>query len=255
MNQLNAILTHQSRVDSCDTHGEFESRNLFNQVWSKCPQCAADKQATDQREAEEKAAALRHQEWQKKLGEAVIPDRFRNRTLGSYVAANDGQRRALAFAKDYAERFDEVLAKGCGAIFCGKPGTGKTHLAVGIGLHIMQRNRLVLFVTAQRMFCRIKDSWRKGSDESQSDVIRLLTQPDLLILDEIGVQFGSKFEEECLFDVMNERYEKRKPTLLLSNKDESEVRALIGERVYDRLREDGGVIVPFGWGSHRGSVI
>ena len=111
MNQLNAILTHQSRVDSCDTHGEFESRNLFNQVWSKCPQCAADKQATDQREAEEKAAALRHQEWQKKLGEAVIPDRFRNRTLGSYVAANDGQRRALAFAKDYAERFDEVLAK------------------------------------------------------------------------------------------------------------------------------------------------
>ena len=141
-----------------------------------------------------------------------------------------------------------------GVFLLGPTGTGKTHLAVGIGLHIMQRNRLVLFVTAQRMFCRIKDSWRKGSDESQSDVIRLLTQPDLLILDEIGVQFGSKFEEEALFDVMNERYEKRKPTLLLSNKDESEVRALIGERVYDRLREDGGVIVPFGWSSHRGSA-
>ena len=255
MNQLNKILTApQSRAEACDTHGSFESRNLFSNVWSKCPQCAADKQATDQREAEEKAALLRHQAWQKKLGEAVIPERFRNRTLDSYIAKTEGQQRALAFAIDYATRFDDLFEKGRGAIFCGKPGTGKTHLAVGIGLHIIQRNRLVLFITAQRMFCRIKDSWRKDACESHGDVIRLLVHPDLLILDEIGVQFGSKFEEEALFDVMNERYEKRKPTLLLSNKNAQEVRAFIGERVYDRLKEDGGVCVPFDWQSFRGAA-
>ena len=39
----------------------------------------------------------------------------------------------------------------------------------------------------------------------------------LLILDEVGVQFGSEFEKQLLFDVLNERYEKLKPSILLSN--------------------------------------
>jgi DNA replication protein DnaC len=186
------------------------------------------------------------------LGEAAIPERFCNRTLESYTPALDGQRRALAFAQEYACNFSAAIETGRSAIFCGKPGTGKTHLAVGIGLEVMRSGRLVLFTTAQRAFRRMKDAWRKDSDESEGDVIRLLVQPDLLILDEIGVQFGTKFEENALFDILNERYEKRRPSLLLSNLTAPEVRAFLGERVYDRIKEDRGVIVPFDWPSYRG---
>jgi DNA replication protein DnaC len=249
---MNTII--KNKPDRCDTHGDFESRNVYKNVWTKCPQCAAEQQAVEQREKEERAAVARFLAWQKQLGEVGIPERFSNRTLGSYVAENEGQCRVLAFAQEYAEHFDTVQKTGRSAIFCGQPGTGKTHLAAGIGLRLMEMNKLVLFTTAQRALRRIKDSWRKDSKESESDVVRLLVQPDLLILDEIGVQYGTKFEENAIFDILNERYEKRRPCLLLSNQTLQEVRTFIGERVYDRLREDDGKCVPFDWASHRGSA-
>lgn len=243
-----------TRIERCEKHGDFSSRRLFKSRWSGCPSCAADEKAIKQREAEEKAASDRFRAWQKRLGDAGIPERFHSRTLSSYVANSEGQKRALAFATDYAAKFDEVSATGRSAIFCGKPGTGKTHLAVGIGLDVMGQNKLVSFTTVQRMVRRVKDAWRKDAAESEGDVIDLLVQPDLLILDEIGVQFGTEFEKNLMFDVLNERYEKRRPTLLLSNLTVAEVRVFLGERVYDRLREDGGACVPFDWASHRGQA-
>lgn len=253
MSQLAEMLeTQQDRMEICETHGGFASRNLLKNVWTKCPTCASVRQAQEQREAEERARVARHLEWQGKLGEAAIPERFRTRTLESYIAQTEGQKRALEFATAYAESFSEAEKTGRSAIFCGNPGTGKTHLAVGVGLKVMESGKLVRFTTAQRAFRRMKDAWRKDSDESEGDVIRLLVKPDLLILDEIGVQFGTKFEENALFDILNERYEKRRPSLLLSNLTVHEVRAFLGERVYDRLREDGGDSVPFDWNSHRG---
>jgi DNA replication protein DnaC len=54
-----------------------------------------------------------------------------------------------------------------------------------------------------------------------------------------------------MFDILNERYEKRHPSLLLSNLTPGEVKTFLGERVYDRLREDGGQCVPFDWESYR----
>lgn len=244
----------ETKAETCEIHGDFVSRNLFRDVWSKCPSCAADREAVKQREAEEKAATERHRAWQKKLGDAGIPERFHSRTLVSYVATTEGQKRALAFANEYADQFAEVSKTGRSAIFCGKPGTGKTHLAVGVGLYVMACHKLVMFTTVQRMVRRVKDAWRKDSEESESNVIDLLVQPDLLILDEIGVQFGTEFEKNLMFDVLNERYEKRRPTLLLSNLTAPEVKTFLGERVYDRLREDGGQCVPFDWASHRGAA-
>ncbi len=252
MKELGINTSNETKAAHCDTHGAFSSRNIFRSVWSGCPQCAANEKAIKQREEEELAAIAKHRAWEKRLGDAGIPERFKNRTLASYVANCTGQRTALAFACAYAEQFREVLKTGRSAIFCGKPGTGKTHLAVGIGLSAMENGGLVAFTTVQRMVRRVKDTFRKNSEESESDVISLLVQPDLLIIDEIGVQFGTEYEKNLMFDILNERYEKRRPTLLLSNLTAPEVRAFLGERVYDRLREDGGQCVPFDWQSNRG---
>lgn len=240
--------------ESCKKHGSYESRNLFRHVWSGCPACAADEKAVRDREAEELELSRRHAAWQRKLGDANIPDRFRDRTLSSYVATTDGQKRALAFANAYAEQFADVSKTGRSAIFCGKPGTGKTHLSIGIALAIMGTGKSAMFTTVQRIVRRMKETFRKDSEESERDVLNMLTYPDLLIIDEIGVQFGSDFEKNLMFDILNERYEDRKPTLLLSNLTAQEVKAFLGERIYDRLREDGGQCVSFDWSSYRGSA-
>lgn len=247
---IRALLERQpDRTESCATHGEYASHNVLGKVWSKCPSCAAIEKAEREQEEIEKSADEKRRAWQKKLGQADIPERFHSRTLDSYKIENEGQRRAHKFAVDYAEQFSR--AKGRSAIFCGSPGTGKTHLAVGIGLRIMERGNMALFTTVQRAVRRVKDSWRKDAKESESDVIALMVEPGLLILDEVGVQFGTEFEKNLLFDILNERYEKQKSTILLSNLTAQEVKVFLGERVFDRLREGGGQCVPFTWESYR----
>jgi len=137
----------------------------------------------------------------------------------------------------------------------GRPGTGKTHLAVGIGLQIMERNnRTVLFTTVMRAVRRVKDTWGKSGSETETKAIAALAFPDFLILDEVGLQFNSDTERLILFDVLNDRYEKRRPTLLMSNLPVGEVGEYLGERIMDRLREDGGEFIPFDWESHRGET-
>ena len=258
MNSIAEVGIHaepKTRADTCATHGPFEAKCFIGSIWSKCPTCGAETAAREKAEREAKERDDRRQAWQRRIGDAGIPERFQNRSLQSFVAETEQQARALAFAQDYADRFDQALTTGRSALFIGRPGTGKTHLAVGIGLRIMHRDsRTVLFTTVMRAIRRVKDTWSRESRESETQAIAALVFPDLLILDEIGVQFGSDTERLILFDVLNERYEKRRPTLLLSNLNIDEVKAYLGERVFDRLREDGGEAIVFDWASWRGRI-
>lgn len=244
----------ESRPEVCEKHGDFLSRRFLRSVWTGCPACQQEKIA---KKAEEDAKAAMHEKrlaLARKISGSGIPERFRDRTIESFIADTPQKKAALTFARSYAEQFWEALESGRGALFVGRPGTGKTHLAAGIGLHVMQAHgRSVLFTTFLRAVRRVKDTWSRGSDETESQAIESMVAPDLLIIDEVGVQFGSETEKLIAFDVLNERYEKRRPTILLSNLNLDDVRSFLGERVFDRMREDGGEVVVFAWESHRGT--
>lgn len=250
-NPLSPVSPAETRT--CPTHGDYEAKHIIRSIWTRCPTCKQEAEDSERRQREEAAAASRRASWIAALGRAGIPDRFQNRSLDNFLVENDGQRKAMEFAKDYTENIAQALNTGRSAIFIGKPGTGKTHLAVAIGQHAMrEKNADVLFITVMRAIRSIKDTWAKGSEQSESQAVAALVAPDLLILDEVGVQFGSDFEKNVLFDVLNDRYEQRKPTIFLSNLTKPEVAAFLGERVMDRLREDGGAVIPFTWDSVRG---
>ena len=239
---------------NCSEHGAYTATNFLGEHWTACPKCLEILQEKQEEEIlqKEKEAALEREQlkWKAKINGAAIPERFKDRTLDSYIARTTGQKKALAFSKEYAENFDQVMKAGRSAIFVGKPGTGKTHLAIGIALEIIKQQRSPVFVTVQRLIRRVKDSWRT-KEETESDVIDAFASPDLLILDEVGVQFGSEFEKQMLFDVLNERYEKLKPSILLSNIPREQLSDYLGERVTDRLRENGGKMIGFDWDSYR----
>lgn len=250
---MNSVLTMQTRRSVCHKHGEYESRSLSGLYWSGCSTCSAERTAANNAEQERVAAQKKQDALHRLIRGAEIPHRFIDRSLKSFVAETNAQHRALEFATTYAANFNDVMTTGRSAMFVGKPGTGKTHLACAIGLHIMHRDsRSVLFTTAMRATRRVKDTWGKTRDETETQAISAMVSPDLLVLDEVGVQFGSDTEKLILFDVLNERYEWRQPTLLLSNLDLVGVRNYIGERVFDRMREDGGEVVVFDWDSYRG---
>lgn len=238
----------------CPEHGAYTATNFLGEHWTACPKCLdiiQEKQEEERIEREKEAALEREQlKWKAKINGAAIPERFKDRTLDNYKAKTTGQKKALAFSKEYAENFDQVMKAGRSAIFVGKPGTGKTHLAIGIALEIIKQQRSPVFVTVQRLIRRVKDSWHT-KNETESEVVDVFASPDLLILDEVGVQFGSEFEKQMLFDVLNERYEKLKPSILLSNIPREQLSDYLGERVTDRLRENGGKMIGFDWDSYR----
>ena len=239
----------------CELHGTYQARHLIGKHWSGCDQCRAIAEAKAEAEKQEQMRQARDAAIWAAVGRAGIPDRFLDKSLKNFEADTAEKQAALAFAVDYADNFGTVLETGRSAILIGKPGTGKTHLACGIGKRIIRDHHAsVLFITVLRAMRSIKDTWVKGSDVSETQAISALVMPDLLILDEVGVQFGSDFERNTMFDVLNERYERRKPTLFLSNLSKNEVAAFLGDRVMDRLREDGGKVIPFTWESHRGKA-
>lgn len=241
----------------CEKHGKFTG-TFFTIVStprkSGCPKCAEERQAEKEREEAARRASAIASIKDTILSRAQIPLRFRDRTLDNFRAESDGQRRALKIAKAYAASFDDRLAQGGGMVLCGKPGTGKTHLACAIAMHVAGQGRSAKFMTVIQAVREVKETYRRDSDKTEQEAIDAFGAPDLLILDEVGVQWGSDAEKLILFEIINGRYSEMRPTILISNLMETELGAYIGDRAVDRMREGGGAVIAFDWPSYRSMV-
>jgi DNA replication protein DnaC len=88
----------------------------------------------------------------------------------------------------------------------GNAGTGKTHVAIALGLAICRLGRRVRFVTAASLVTQLEEA------QQQHRLERLLSQLDrldLLIVDELGYLSFSRSGAELLFQVFGDRYERR----------------------------------------------
>ncbi|NNH18664.1 insertion sequence IS5376 ATP-binding protein [Bordetella trematum] len=236
----------ETEARHCPEHGEFMAMKT-PVGWSDCTVCNAKRQQAERFrvEAEATRATLMRQ--------ADVPVRYHGKTLDTYHAASGGgQGIALGVAVDYADSFAEARASGRGLIFCGKPGTGKTHLAIGIIHRVLAAGYSARFAVVLDAMQAVKSTYRKDAAMTEAAVIEKLTAPDLLVLDEIGNQYGTDSERIILSSVINTRYNAMKPTILLSNLAKEQLVQELGERVMDRMREGGGRMVIFDWASHRG---
>jgi DNA replication protein DnaC len=241
------------RPETCEKHGLFTSKHvMFGEWdhWSGCQKCAEEeKRAREEREKQEQ----RDSYIASMVRAARIPDRFFLKTLADYEATTAGERDALSVAKNYGEEFADHLAAARCLVFCGSPGTGKTHLACAIAKSVAQSGRSTRYFTVQELIRSIRATWQPGRLDSEETVLRRLREVDLLVLDEVGVQFGTEAERTQLTEVMDMRYRAMKPTLVVSNCTRSELKKYLGERIADRLRENDGKVVIFDWPSRRGT--
>jgi DNA replication protein DnaC len=241
-------------VLTCETHGEYTVPHLYGRPMGSCPEC--EKERTRRKLEEEQELARENQESTIRiiLNRSGIPPRFKNRTFDAFRPADEKQAHVLKVCRTYAAKFENRLANGGGLVLCGLPGTGKTHLACAIANAIAYTGRTSLFLSVMQAVRRVKQTYRKDSDQTEADAIASFYRPDLLILDEVGVQVGSETEKLILFEIINGRYEQMRPTILISNLTVGELGAFIGERALDRMKEGGGAVLAFDWKSRRADV-
>lgn len=245
---------------NCKTHG-MQKRKIRNygRGWTK-PFCGLCRKDLDEksRKLQENAQRIIEIENKKKriselLEKSMIPKRFKDSTFHNYIAKPGAQQKNKSICVDYAKNFLAMLEAGTSLVFCGNVGNGKTHLSAAICNEIIREHQCsAIFMGVIRAVRGVKETFSPLSRVTQQEAINRLVRPSLLVLDEVGVQFGSEAEKLILFEVLNERYQSVKPTILISNLQPKELQNYITSRGVDRLKENGGKVLRFNWESHRG---
>lgn len=239
----------------CETHGQYTSEGYAvgsKMHWMGCPECSREHKARVAAEDAVRRAADAQKHLEYKLNKTGIPLRYRTKDFASFIADTDAKEKARAIAMEFAQNFDDHAKKGTVAVFSGLPGTGKSHLAIAIAQAVMP-NHTVLYISAIDAVRMVRDTWRKDSKHTELQVLDMLTDLHLLVLDEVGVQYGTDAEQITLFDIIDKRYRDMMPTILLTNQNRKGMKEFLGDRSFDRLRE-GGIWVTFDWESQRGAA-
>jgi len=100
----------------------------------------------------------------------------------------------------------EWIEQRANACLLGSPGTGKTHLAIALGLAACRQGQRVRFFTAQALVTRLEEAQKQYQLDR---VLSQLDRTDLLICDELGYLSFSRAGAELLFQVFADRYERR----------------------------------------------
>lgn len=238
---------------NCDMHGPYMAemkrygKRVVLPTW--CPFCSGEPERLEREKKLWREEVSRRDEMKRCLERAAIPLRFTGKTLSAFKAESDDQRRALRVAHEFVDNWSNTSEKGRWLVFSGLPGTGKSHLAVAILQALMPAN-VGRYLTCMELIQRIRATWRKDSDQSETEILEKLAAFPLLVIDEVGVQYGTDSEQNHLFDVLDRRYREMMPTILLTNQDKDGFRQFVGDRVYDRMTECAKW-VPFTWGSYR----
>lgn len=248
--------TESRGTDTCDRHGEYqictltgpEYRGVPAVINSRCPSCM-------KAELAQVESGLRTLHVTDLLDEAGIARRFEDCEFDNYLEVNPTAAKNLAACRRYADNWPEVLESGMSLVLSGSCGTGKNHLAVSIAKNIIRTHLARVEITdVMRLTRAVKSTWRHDADISEESVLEHYSSLDLLIIDEVGVQFGSSAEMAILHEVISARYESILPTILISNLPFEQLKEFISPRVADRVTEGERNHLAFNWPSFRGST-
>jgi DNA replication protein DnaC len=136
-----------------------------------------------------------------------------------------GRRTIAEFDFDFQPSIDptlindlaslEFVTAGTPILLLGKPGCGKTHLAIALGIAAVEAGYRGYFTTATDMVAAMTTAYADGTFTTK---IRTYTGPSVLVIDDVGITPFDRNEANAFFQIVNRRYENRSATIVTTNR-------------------------------------
>ena len=171
------------------------------------------------------------------MSELIKRQSFDNFNLDYYRQTPETYSRMSAIyaaVKKYAEDFNAETSQSM-AMF-GGTGLGKTHLSSAMARVIIENGNDVYYTCAMNMFADFEQK-KFGSSagfDSTGDVSQYYNC-DLLIIDDVGTEMANQFTVSCLYNVINTRLNRKKPTVISTNLTREEFRKRYWDRIASRV--------------------
>ena len=224
----------------CSAHGPYTTLGLPGADATGCPECyQARRRQEEERDVRERVQAQREA---RALGPgAGLPSRYHPATLAMLLEATEEQRQLKRLVEWVIHHAADPDSLAPGAILVGTPGTGKTLAGACMVAGAIRAGVAARYTTMLAMIRSIRDTWGKRGTESR--VFHELAGLELLVLDEVGVQFGSETEAVYFTELLNARYANKRVTVIITNLAPAQLRELSGARVWDRLQHGGRKLI------------
>ena len=171
---------------------------------------------------------------------ARIPPHFATATLENYHPPNPSLELAKLAAEHFVKEYPTAVPQGL--MFMGRPGLGKTHLAVGI-IQALIRTKGVpcLFCDFPDLLREIQNSYNPLTHGSEALILAPILDAEVLVLDDLGSQKWSEWVQDMLAHVINDRYKHGHATIFTTNYLDPPAPSRKGDRftTHQQLKEWG----------------
>ena len=150
------------------------------------------------------------------------------------VSPKQNMEFILNTAKDFVKNFDNPNQKNL--FFCGNTGLGKTYLSSCIANELLSQGKTVLYQTAPTLLDMIVD-YKLKKDGKVSSFYQEVFDVDLLIIDDLGVEYLNNLNSVELFNIINNRLisNKNTKTIISTNLDLPRFRDRYDDRIVSRI--------------------
>lgn len=258
MNADEVYIGDDGRVHCRKCHGFRDTEKVIEAFGQRMPVwCDCMKEA--KRKEEEKAKYERKMQRLDELRSAsLLGERYKNTTFETTdLDRPDDFVKAFHRCEKYCEIINTALQNGYGMYLYGDSGTGKSHLTACICNKLITEYQQCLFTNFFEISRMIRQTFNKSSTDAET-IIKRICEIDFLFIDDLGTEKLQKNGEdnwlqEQVFDIINKRYNNKKPTIFSSNYSLNELITDRGmmQKTVERINEMSTAIIKLSGSSYR----
>ena len=193
-------------------------------------ECACCKAKREQQEV-----AIRQQK-HRDLVRRLKAEGFSDTAMLNWTFENDnGHSPQMHHAHRYVEQWQTMRSENLGLLLWGGVGTGKSFLAGCIANALMELEVPVRMTSFSRIMNELNNSF-----SGRNEVVDRLCCYPLLIIDDFGMERGTEYALEQVYNIVDSRYRSQKPLIVTTNLTLDEIRHpqdTAHARIYDRILE------------------